>query len=900
MRTTWIASSRITPPRQRVMLLQRQRLLDRLCVTEPPRLTILEASAGFGKTTLLAELHSALRERGHVVGWVTVDSSECDLHWLYACLLVSLRRSNVQLAHVKTASDDELLSWATGALAGILVATLEAHAAPVVLLLDDVHWMAPEVLAGEFAALLERLPDNTRVVLASRGRIDQTFWRLAARGELEVIDDRELRFTEDEMRALLGGSADTTLLERIMVVTEGWPVALQLARIWTNDPRGGQQSLERLAASGGNLANLLCEQILSSIDEDKRALLVRCAAFDRIGADVFDYVFARNDGRAFLDWLALHTPMAVRLEDEAGWYRYHALFMEFLRTELQQLPATEVALIHERAAEWYLARGLLQDAFKHAERTGRSEFMVEIAERAGGWRIVLGGGRLALAWMCRLPMADGRTHPLVRLAQIYSRVQDGLIREGRAAYEELRIATRGFTRGRHGRWDPALAIECELMDVIFRIYEDRPILPQSIFMFEREIAAPAMLDRRVANLSSNIACYGYYDVGDFESCLRFGEHGLARNRASGSTYPEVYLLIFLGEACFCLNRTDEARGHYQLAVELAQRCYGPANNVWAIASVLLARLEIELGNHEQAAALLEGAWQAVLEYDGWFDIFAAGLEASFWLRMLTQGSAAALDTVAPVARQAQSRGLSRLALLADLQRAEICLMNGDVAGAAPHLEHSSRHEVLADPTNPAPRDTRIVAMFAELQARQSLLSGQAGVALQIATDLEATLERSGYVHAHLRAQLFSLAMSLAAQRPLPRPRFELALRTATRAGVVLSVARLGISLCEALADVAPNAAEAEFAARALHLAQQLQARGVQPLAAAERESPLSPREQEILRELVNGCSNKEIARKLTIAESTVKTHKERLYEKLGVSSRSSAIQVAKSLGLLSS
>jgi LuxR family transcriptional regulator, maltose regulon positive regulatory protein len=899
MQTTWIASSRVTPPRQRVTLLRRQRLLDRLGAPEPPRLTILEAPAGFGKTTLLAELHGALLERGHSVAWVTVESSECDLHWLCAYLLVSLRRSNVPLSGVNTASDDELLSWSTAALADVLAATIEAHPAPVVLLLDDVHWMAADVLAGEFATLLERLPDNVRVVLASRVRIDQAFWRLAARGELDVIDDRELRFNDDEMRALLGASANSALLERVMVVTEGWPVALQLARIWSNDPRSGRRNLEQLASSSENLSHLVCEQILSSIEEDKRKLLVRCAAFERIGADLFDYVFGRSDGRAFLDWLATHTPMAVRLEDETGWYRHHALFAEFLRAQLQQLPVEQIAQIHERAAEWFLARGLLQDAFRHAEHTGCSEFMAEIAERAGGWRIVMGGGRRALAWMCRLPVADGRTHPLVRLAQIYSMVQDGLIREGRTAYEELRAATRGFTRGRHGRWDPALAIECEMMDVIFRIYEDRPILPQSIFAFERQAATPSALDRRVASLSSNIACYGHYDVGDFESCLRFGGYGLERNRAIGSTYPEVYLLIYMGQACFCLNRTAEARGHYELAVELAQRFYGPANNVHAIASVLLARLEIELGNLEGAAASLEGALETVLEHDGWFDIFAAGLETAFWLRLITQGQSSALDALAPIARQAQSRGLSRLGLLGDLQRAELSLMTGDAASAAQYLEHSARHEVLADPTNPAPRDTRIVALFTELQARRLLLSGQAPAAVQAALDLEAGLERSSLVHAYVRSQLFAVAMSLAAQRPLPRSRIELALRTATRSGVVLSAARLGLPLCEALASIASNDAESAFAARAAQLARQLQSRGTQPPAAV-RESLLSPREQEILRELVNGCSNKEIARKLAIAESTVKTHKERLYEKLGVSSRSSAIQAAKSAGLLSS
>ncbi len=898
MQTTWIASSRVTPPRQRATLLQRQRLLDRFQAPESPRLTVLEAPAGFGKTTLLAELHNEFRAHGVTAAWVTVESNECDLHWLCAYLLVSLRRSHVALAGVPQASDDELLSWTSAALSCVLIASIEAHGAPTVLLLDDVHWMTPEMLGGEFAALIEKLPDNARVIVASRARISQTFWLLAARGEVDVIDDRELRFTDTEMRELLGSSTSATLLERLMVVTEGWPVALQLARIWSNDPRAGRQNLEQLAAPSGNLAHLVCEQIMSSIGEEKRNLLVRCAAFERIGADLFDYVFGRTDGRSFLEWLATHTPMAVRLEDDTGWYRYHSLFTEFLRTELHQLPAAEVFPIHERAAEWFLARGLLQDAFKHAERTGRTDFMAEIAERAGGWRIVMGGGRSALAWICRLPVADGRTHPLVRLAQIYSMVQDGLIREGRAAYEDLRQATRGFTRGRHGRWDPALAIECEMMDVIFRIYEDRPILPQSIFAFDREVAAPSALDRRVANLSSNLACYGYFDVGDFESSLRFGNHGLARNRAIGSTYPEVYLLIYMGQACFRLNRTAEARAHYQQAIDLAGRFYGPTNNVWAIATVLLARLELELGNVERAHAGLQAALDDVLERDGWFDIFAAGMETACWLRLFTEGESAALEALAPVARQAQARGLGRLSLLASLQRAELRLMSGDVAGATRLLEPELGHEALADSSNPAPRDTIIAAMFIELQARQSLLSGQSAAALELAVELESRLERSGFVHAHVRAQLFSIAISLAAQRPLARSKMELALRTAVKSDVVLAAARLGAPLCETLAGIASTAAEADFAARALALAEQLHARGMQRLGAVGRESPLSPREQEILRELANGCSNKEIARKLSIAESTVKTHKERLYEKLGVCSRSSAIQVAKSLALL--
>jgi hypothetical protein len=203
MQTTWIASSRVTPPRQRVVVLPRARLLERLLPpADPPRVSVIQAPAGFGKTTLLAELHSEVRARGATAAWVGLESSECDLHWLYAYLLVALRRSNVALPGCESTLDDELLSWPVVTLARVLIAALESHQSPIVLLIDDAHLIPPELLAGEVASLAEHLPDRVRLILTSRSRIDRPFWRLATHGQLDVIDDKDLRFTADEMRGL--------------------------------------------------------------------------------------------------------------------------------------------------------------------------------------------------------------------------------------------------------------------------------------------------------------------------------------------------------------------------------------------------------------------------------------------------------------------------------------------------------------------------------------------------------------------------------------------------------------------------------------------------------------------------------------------------------------------------
>ena len=919
MRTTWIASSRLAPPKQRVTLLPRQRLLGRFAGDDLPRLTLVQAAAGFGKTTLLAQLLDEFRSRGMTVAWVAFEPGECDLHWLYAYLLVSLRRTNVRVPDAQHMPDDELLSLPVSTLAGWLVAALESHATPTMLLLDDAHWIRSDVLSGELPAFVERVPDHVRLVVASRTRLDGWFWRLAAQGQLNVIDDRDLRFTEQEMRALLdsahgsearkaddsraaaasaGGLANPALLRKLMAATEGWPVALQLARIWSRDPRG-QRNLERLATGTGDLAQLLCEQLWSSIEEERRQILVRCAVFERMRADLIDHVLGRSDGGAFLEWLAAHTPIAVPLEDDASWYRCHSLFAEFLREKLRQLPSEETTAIHERAAEWFLARGLLQEAFRHAEQSGRSEFMTETAERAGGWRIATGGGRVALAWLCRLPVADGRRHPRVRLAQVYSMAQDGLVREARIAFEELREATRGFTRGPQGRWDPSLAIDCETIDVILRIYEDRPIPPHSIFALERQIGSQPGLDSRVASLSSNLVCFGHYDVGDFESCLRIGRYGLERNRAMGLSYAETYLLLYMGMASFCLARPEDSRRYYEDALESATRLYGPQSNVAALACVLLARLELEGGDVDGARRLLAGAFDAVLERDGWYDIFAAGFDTAFWLGLIEGGEPGALRALEPVARQARSRGLKRLALLVELRRAELRLRAGDGGEVARLLQDARRHESLADTTNSAPRDLRLVAAFHEIEARHHLLMGQPDAALGVARALEKRLRLSGLVHEHIRSELLELACALAAEKPPGREWLERVLGAACRANMVLSLAQSGGAVRAALAGVARDPAEVAFADRAGRVAQRLQSPGQGRAGTpGSHEALLSPREMEILRQLVNGCSNKEIARILDIAESTVKTYKERLYDKLQVSSRSAAIRRAQSLGLL--
>lgn len=898
MRSTWIANSLLSPPQQRVVVIPRRRLLEPLLREDSPPLTVVQAPAGFGKTTCLAQAHAEARLQGIAAVWVTLESGDRDLQWLYACLLVALRRLGEAVPGCESAGDDELLSWPDETLARVLEAALEARASPLVLLVDDAHLLPPEVLSEPMTRLAQRLPAGTRLVLAARSRIDRHFWRLASRGDLQVIDERDLRFTEEESRSLLGAPEDSSLLRRLMTAAEGWPVALQLARIWSHDERAGPSQLERLAATGGDLAALVCEQLMASFTGERRRLLVRSVALERMRGDLLDEIFGACGGAALLEELSTQTPMVVPLDGDSGWYRFHTLFAEFLRKRSDSLPKEETASLHRRAAEWFQARGLLQESFRQADRSGDRALMADVAERAGGWRLAIGGGRPALAWLYRLPVADARSHPRLRLGQIYSMAQDGLVREARAALEDVREATRGFTRGRQARWDPGLAIECETLDVILRIYEDRPIQPASLFALERQIGGQAGLDPRLASLSSNLVCFGHYDIGDLETCLRHARLGLERNRAAGSTYAEVYLLLYMGMASFGLCRQDDCRGYYSLALSRALEVYGPQSNLSALSSVLLARVEIESGEISRARDLLHEALAAVIERDGWFDVFAAGFETAFWLGLLEGGESQALAALEPAFQQTTTRGIGRLASFARLLRAELHLLTGNPGAAGEQLAAVASSGVLGNMSHPAPRDIRLVSMFVELQARTRIAEGDAASGAALVTTLQRDLAPSGIAREGIRAQLLGMALNPSPQSERPgRAGIELALRAAARADMVLSVARHGTRFASLLVPVATGTEQSGFVARSLRLAQQIEA-SLGTGSGPTRPELLSPREMQILRELANGLSNKEIARRFEIAQSTVKTHKERLYGKLGASSRSGAIGAARSRGLV--
>src|SRR5215217_3391147 len=211
------------------------------------------------------------------------------------------------------------------------------------------------------AFLVEHLPPQIHLVIASRADPALPLARLRGRGELIEIRAADLRFTPDEAATYLNGvmglgltAADVTALEDR---TEGWIAALQLAAL---SMRGRDDVAGFIAGFAGDdryIVDYLVEEVLERQPDDVRTFLLQTSILSRLNGSLCDVVVGREGGRAMLEALDRANLFLVPLDDRRHWYRYHHLFADVLRARLLDEQPEQLPDLHRRASGWYEVNG---------------------------------------------------------------------------------------------------------------------------------------------------------------------------------------------------------------------------------------------------------------------------------------------------------------------------------------------------------------------------------------------------------------------------------------------------------------------------------------------------------------------------------------------------------------
>jgi LuxR family transcriptional regulator, maltose regulon positive regulatory protein len=369
-----VLATKVYAPRRRARLVERRRLIERLDATLEPghQLTLVSAPAGFGKTTLLADWLARVTEPagGVRVGWVSLDAGDNDLARLLVHVAAALEGAGLAVGSA-------VLEYPAAAPSAVLMTIVNqvagADDGSWVLVLDDYHVIESVEVHEALTFLLDHLPDQLHLVIATRADPPLPVARLRARGQLVEVRAADLRFTTEEADRFLNGSMGLGLgsveVGALDERTEGWIAGLQLAALSLRGVSAPDAVAGFVAAFTGSnrfVIDYLADEVLRRQPASVHDFLLRTSILDRLTGGLCDAVTGRSDGATRLAELERGNLFLVPLDDSRGWYRYHHLFADVLRARLLAEHPGQVPDLHRRASDWFASQGLAADAVRHA------------------------------------------------------------------------------------------------------------------------------------------------------------------------------------------------------------------------------------------------------------------------------------------------------------------------------------------------------------------------------------------------------------------------------------------------------------------------------------------------------------------------------------------------------
>jgi LuxR family maltose regulon positive regulatory protein len=560
------------------------------------RLTLISAAAGCGKTTLLS---AWVAECGHPVAWLSLDAGDSDPIRFLAYLIAALQTLAPGIgAGVLTALQAPQPPAQEALLTALLndVATIP-H--PFLLVLDDYHALDSPPVDLAVAFLLEHLPPQMHLVIATREDPPLPMARLRARDQLTELRAADLRFTPDEtvtfLNQAMGLNLSAAEIATLEARTEGWIAGLHLAALSLQGRADKASFIETFSGSHRFVLDYLVEEVLHRQSAAVQAFLLRTAILDRLCGPLCDAVLhaAPASGQATLADLERTNLFIVPLDNEQRWYRYHHLFGDLLRQRLHQQQPEVVTELHLRASIWYEAHDLELEAFHHAAAANDVARAARLLDGRGMPLLFRGAAQPVLGWLATLPSAVLDAHPAlwVTYASALLFVQQVTGVEAKLTAAEAVLPDD----------DP----DATVRDLLGHI----AVIRATVAVTQHDAATiMAQAQRALAylhpqNLPVRAATtwalgYASFLQGDRVAAARAYREALAASEASGHFIITLMATLGLGEIAEGANRLHLAAEHYQRALVLSG---DPPLPIACVAHLGLARLHYAWHDLEAAA-----------------------------------------------------------------------------------------------------------------------------------------------------------------------------------------------------------------------------------------------------------------------------------------------------------
>ena len=924
--TAQVLTTKLHIPPFRPTFVSRPAILESLERGLSRRLTLVCAPAGFGKTTILSEWAQSCQRP---FTWISLDEGDNDPHRFFLHLIAALQRIEMDIGDVWIDSLEEPQFPPMESILTGLINEIFEVSKPFVLVLDDYHLITNRILHDALVFLVENIPHQLHLVIS--GRVDPP-WpiaRLRARGLMNEIRTRDLRFTTEEVTRFLRdvmvlklSSQDISALE---ARTEGWIAGLQMAALSMKGRRDVSSFIQSFTGSHRYIMDYLVEEILQGQSSSIQIFLLKTSILEQMTADLCDVVVGEFQGQTsqdlqhplssqeMLEYLEHANLFVVPLDEERNWYRYHHLFSQILQSRLNQVSPSEIPILHQRASHWFENVGQYDQAILHAFSGEDIERAVDLVEKYAMMMITRSELGSLSKWLEQIPKHIIQSRPWLSTFQAWITYWHGPRAEVEGWLEAAEAALLESPEVFHDpdRFDNGqLLSKEENKHIAGQIASIRAYaaIPEGDYELVAQMAEKGLsllpegdFAQSVCAIALGIANWGKGNIAASQEAFQ-----KAKNFAlmRGNRQQAVTAYCYYGEQQIKLTYLHQALRTFEEALEVARRRSGHLIGSGGFALVKMADLYREWNELDKSEAYLSQSLE-VGSHWGIADFIADTYVAGSRLNLTREDMQDAWNILQKADDlEARMKIDPWLHTRLDECRLKFWLASGDLKAVAQWIEdsglksdgklsylHDLHHLNLA---------RAWVVMGSKLQNERYL-----NEALHLIHRIQNAADRAQWVHEKMKALILK-CLALCALGKMQEAWVELksALQLAQPGGYVRIFLDEGPPLLNLLKDLQTHSEVGGYATNVLiHLEpeagkrKQVGSGTVFHDPSSRMVEKLTERELEILRLVKTGMNSTEIAAALTIAVSTVRSHLKNIFSKLDVHSRLEAIQKAEQLQL---
>ncbi|MBU0995277.1 MAG: LuxR C-terminal-related transcriptional regulator [Proteobacteria bacterium] len=911
-RLTQIAT-KLSPPRTTGPYVLRSRLHDTLSLCRFREFALIQAPAGFGKTSLLARWRQEIVEAGGQAAWFSIDEDDNDFYQFFSYVTAAFQQAAPGLCMGTHSLLQAGPMIPEKAIISTMINELSSIDSPIFLILDDYHLITESIIHQILDYFISHIPENIHLMMASRSEPPLQIAKMRAKNKLIEINVQEMRFTVSEsfefLNHLMGLRLSQPDIDRLHDITEGWAGGLQLASILLLKQKDRTQFIDSFSGNIKSVRDYLAMDVLSLQPEPVVSFLLKTSILKRFCSDLCNEVTENTNSRKMLRYLETNNLFTFPLDEEQIWYRYHHLFSQFLQEQLHSKHPLEAKVLHTNACQWFKNHGLMDEAVYHALAAEDNELSLKLIEDCAMDLISEGHLALLTGWIKKLPDQLLKNRPKLQMAIAWTHCLTNRTEEAESIMDA--IVSKGIPN------EPAILVELNAIRAVCAAFRQDIIRAEQLAT--RWMEKSPKNDPWIVGVIGNVLTYSYLHLGNFDKAREINLWALKYQKSARGLFAFAYGIGLLGRIHTVEGRLHGAARQYRTLIQLAEDIMGTRPGIISLAYALLYEIYYEWNDLDGAQKLLDNCLD-LIDFGTAVDPIVA-CHIPYARTLARKGKMTEALTLLERIEDLGNRQDSKWLLAAVFnERIRLFLAEG-------RLEEAQN--ILASKKNRMNRRERAFVGLEMLsnelektaEARIYIHSGKADQAIEIIEQLLGDVIAFGFKKRQIELEaLLSIACFEAGRaqkalqclvRALTQAKPQNMIRTfADEGDIMKGLIRMIMNNEAPIYDLVPEVMSTPWQKYLNDI-----------LSAFETESPpentlpiskapqpekteaaaidaLSQREYEVLSILSKGLSNKEIANALNMTINTVKWHLKNLFGKLGVSNRTEAINEARQMGIL--